>query len=758
MSNFEQPTPCVWCGLENPANSRFCIHCGRFRLIEAVCPACNAPNIEVDQRFCGECGNPLTQQTDTPTPITPPPATSQDIPAESAPSQSPPPVETPTTTSQEDAQTIPEEEITPEPEKDAPSPDISCVNCGRPRPHPEDRFCDQCGNPFDQDDQPPSHTPEKNVDEKDSDKKDGRSAETATTQSVASVPIQSRITSWVSDIDILAPPRALASQIAYSFNTTARYITLGDRLIIIDFRVEIILLSLILAIASWLRIANLGDSPTGIMVSELNYGMEALRIVGGDLIGKWSGLASGTPSGHVHWLALLFWLNGGDASTVLLRIASAIPSIGTVLIGYLLVRRFFGVPTALISATMFSFSFFLVVQSRLGLPMVLTVFMLMLSMQLLVMATDRRNWIIGAVAGLTFGIGIFSFKEYMLYFFIIWIITALVMLFKRMWQRWEIVAFLIASVVAAYPILQIYLGSSYLTDTLRYQYGFDFASALSDPFRYVSNVWRMFQFSYDPLPNYYIATDGVRAMSILFGIFRIIFWIGFLTVILSLKQRPYRLLLIAWIIAAVPTLLVQGNESSRYLIGFFFVLTIGAIGIRTVLAPIVVYVRLNLREIPLGKKWKQYAITSIAIVLVALLVSFFASNERDRYNDWEHGEALYRFHTDLTRSIRFLSNFESPPDIRFYSARHTWNDNGIRSFLAPDLDGIDGKEELVSGGDAPTYGGPIERETVYILMDDYFSLLNQIIETHPSGEVQEHFLPGTNNKATAFVSYTVSPQ
>lgn len=687
----------------------------------------------------------------------PPPATPQDIPAESAPSQSPPPVATPTTT-QEDAQTIPEEEITPEPEQDAPSTDISCANCGIPRPHPEDRFCDQCGNPFDQDDQPPSHTPGKNVDEKGSDKEDGRSAETATTQSVASVPIQSRITTWLSDIDILAPPRALASQIAYSFNTTARYITLGDRLIIIDFRVEIILLSLILAIASWLRIANLGESPLGLMENEVNYSLEALRIAGGDLIGKWSGLASGTPSGHVHWLALLFWLNGGDASTVLLRIASAIPGIGAVLIGYLLVRRFFGIPTALISATMFSFSFFLVVQSRLGLPMVLSVFMLMLSMQLLVMATDRRNWKIGTVAGLVFGIGIFSFKEYMLYFFIIWSIVALILLFKRMWQRGEIVAFLIVSVVAAYPILQIYLGSSYLTDTLRYQYGFDFASALSDPLRYVSNAWRMFQFSYDPLSNYYIATDGVRAMSILFGIFRIIFWIGFLTVILSLKKPPYRLLLIAWLIAAIPTLLVHGSESSRYLIGFFFVLTIGAIGIRTVLAPIVVYVRLNLREITVGKKWKQYAITSIAILLVALLVSLFASNERDRYNDWEHGEVLYYFHTDFTRSIRFLSNFESPPDIRFYSARHSWNHSGVKLLLVPDLDGIDGKEELVSGGDAPTYGGPIERETVYILMDDYFSLLNQIIETHPGGEVQEHFFSEPRDNLTAFVSYTVSPQ
>lgn len=112
------PTACVWCGLENPANSRFCIHCGRFRLIEAVCPACNAPNIEVDQRFCGECGNPLTHaapQIETPTPTTPPPPTPQDIPAESAPS--PPPTATPTTTTQEDVQNIPDEEITPEKER-----------------------------------------------------------------------------------------------------------------------------------------------------------------------------------------------------------------------------------------------------------------------------------------------------------------------------------------------------------------------------------------------------------------------------------------------------------------------------------------------------------------------------------------------------------------------------------------------------------------------------------------------------------------
>ena len=758
MSKFEQPTACVWCGLENPANSRFCIHCGRFRLIEAVCPACNAPNVEVDQRFCGECGNPLTHaapQIETPTPTTPPPATPQDIPAESAPS--PPPVATPTTTSQEDAQNIPDEEITPEPEKDAPSPDISCAKCGTPRQYPKDRFCDQCGNPFDQDDQPSSHTPEKNVDEEDSDKEDGRSSETETTQSIASVPIQSRIASWISNTDTIAPLRPLASQITYSFNTTARYIAFGDRLIVINFRVEILLLLLILAVTSWLRIVGLGDSPPGLLLDEANYGLEGLRIAAGEFIGKWTGIALGNPSGHVHWIALFFWLSGGEGygDVALLRLASAIPSIGCSILFYLLVRRFLGVPIALYSLAFFAFSFYIIVQSRLAFPMVHSVFMLLLAMLLLAIATERKNWVIGGAAGLAFGLGIFTFKAYLMFFLAMWGLVALIFVAGRMWKRRELITFLAVSIISAYPILDFYRGTDYLSTNLQSYYGVDIRSDLSNVFQYIPIAWKLFTFSYSPLTEYGSGPEGALLVSILSGVFSVFFLLGMAVSVLSLKKQSYQLVFIGWIVAALPALLIPGGEARRYLMGFFFVLLIVAIGLHAVISFIVASTWFNVRnKRSWTKKWKRYALTSGAMLTVAILVGIFAIGERDRYGDWEGSEELsFHGNIELVEAIKFVQELKGAPDVRFYSSRWFW-DFPPRLFLAPDIHGVNGSSEF--GGDG-TIGGPVERDTVFILLDRYMSLVPELRDRFPNGQLQEHSWRSPTGNPKSFITYVVSP-
>lgn len=750
MSNFEQPIACVWCGLENPANSRFCIHCGRFRLIEAVCPACNVPNVEVDQRFCGECGNPLTHaapQIETQTPITPPPDTPHDIPAESAPSQSPPP-----TTPQEDAQTIPEEEVTPEPH---PSPDISCANCGIPRPHPEDRFCDQCGNPFDQDDQPHSRTSTKNIDEEDSDKEDGRSSETETTQSVASVPIQSRIASWSSNTDTLAPLRPLASQIADSFNTTARYLALGDRLIVINFRVEILLLLLILAVTSWLRIAGLGESPPGLLGDEAVYGLEGLRIAAGEFIGKWTGVALGNPSGHVYWIALFFWLSGGEGygDIALLRLTSAIPSIGCSILFYLLVRRFLGVPIALYSLAFFAFSFYIIVQSRLTLSMIHSVFMVLLAMLLLVIATERKNWIIGGAAGLVFGLGIFTFKGYLIFFLAMWGLVALIFVAGRMWRRWELITFLAVSVISAYPILDYYWETNYLRNNLQ-TYGVDLYQGYPNPLRYIPIAWDLLLFSFQPISNQQLGGDGVIPRSILSGVFPIFFLLGMAIAILSLKKRSYQLFFLAWIVAAAPAVLLSGGESRRYLMGFYFVIIVASIGLHNVISFVVASMWLNMREISWPNKWKRYVLTSGAVLAVAILVGIFAIGERSRYGDWEgSGEVKFHYNVDLVNAASYIKSLGGEHHVRFYSGRWFWGYGPMR-FMAPEFEGIDGSEEF--GGDG-TVGGPVERDTVFILFDRYMSLVPELRDRFPNGQLREHFHQPPFSNGISFITYVVSP-
>ena len=48
---------CSECGVENPAQTRFCVNCGAEQA--SICPRCGAPG-QAGARFCGECGSPLS--------------------------------------------------------------------------------------------------------------------------------------------------------------------------------------------------------------------------------------------------------------------------------------------------------------------------------------------------------------------------------------------------------------------------------------------------------------------------------------------------------------------------------------------------------------------------------------------------------------------------------------------------------------------------------------------------------------------------
>jgi hypothetical protein len=52
---------CPACGGENPADARFCEHCGAAQV--AGCPACGATPSQPTARFCLNCGQSLTGGT-----------------------------------------------------------------------------------------------------------------------------------------------------------------------------------------------------------------------------------------------------------------------------------------------------------------------------------------------------------------------------------------------------------------------------------------------------------------------------------------------------------------------------------------------------------------------------------------------------------------------------------------------------------------------------------------------------------------------
>ena len=164
--------------------------------------------------------------------------------------------------------------------------------------------------------------------------------------------------------------------------------------------------------AVFLRMWNLEAVPNGVRGDETEMGREALRSVQGGDIGIRTGVTLGHPSGYTHWMALIFRIGGADVTTM--RLASAIPGILLVPVGYLLVRSLFPFRVAALTTTLLVLSFWFVIQSRTAFGAITSVYMAMLAIWLLLAAfRSGRNWV-AVVTGITRGLGLYSFKTFVM--------------------------------------------------------------------------------------------------------------------------------------------------------------------------------------------------------------------------------------------------------------------------------------------------------------------------------------------------------
>ena len=178
--------------------------------------------------------------------------------------------------------------------------------------------------------------------------------------------------------------------------------------------VEVTVVTVPTLAAVFMRMWNLEAVPNGAHGDETEMVLEALRSVQGGDLGIRTGVTLGHPSGYTHWMALIFRIGGADVTTM--RLASAIPGILLVPVGYLLVRSLFPFRVAALTTTLLVFSFWFAIQSRIAFGAITGVFMAMLAMWLLVAAfRSGSNWV-AVIAGVALGLGLYSFKTYLMYF------------------------------------------------------------------------------------------------------------------------------------------------------------------------------------------------------------------------------------------------------------------------------------------------------------------------------------------------------
>ncbi len=501
----------------------------------------------------------------------------------------------------------------------------------------------------------------------------------------------------------------------------------ADEEFVVPRRLEVGLVAAVTLAALFLRVWDLAGAPAGIHGDETELAMEAIRSLHGGDLGIWTGVALGHPAGYAHWMALIFRIGGADITTM--RLASAIPGVLIVPVGYLLVRALFPFRVALLSAVLLAFSFWFVIQSRIAFGSIAAVFMALLAVWLLLAAfQSRRGWV-AVAAGIALGLGLYSFKTFLLYFTGIWGVVLLSMVAdRRLGGNRELWLALGVSLLVGMPMLLHYATSGFIGPNLNDLYQVSLTSPTTWARIPQLAVNAVLLIHYPVQAN---ATDGAPAIPILPLVAAMLFWLGLVLAALYINHRRYLLLMAGWLIGMLPVVLVPGVESRRYLLGMFFVLVLVAIGIDALLVPLCRRIRGTLARGGLSIAAARRATFAVALSLAALIVVLFLVQNVREVNRWDDGDSVrWFFNYEFHQSLLFLRELDADSEIRFYSARYSF-DSSISQFLLPDASGANGSREFGGPGVLPL-DREMKRDTVFVFLDEYLHLSVALERQFPS--------------------------
>lgn len=215
---------------------------------------------------------------------------------------------------------------------------------------------------------------------------------------------------------VRSQPDALAGH-AGALRPGAAFAALAGRRALL---LEVAAVALIVLAALLFRTVNLSTLPAGFHGDEAVVGLEARRILDEGEIGVYSRRAAGQPTGPIYLVAPSIWLFGQTVFAV--RIVPALLGTLTVLALYIVLRRNFGIPVALVGASVLAAMNWHIHFARLGFPLEAWPLVAVLLAGAAVEAVRDTDWRWWAAAGALTALGIYVYNAHPL-------LAATVMLF-----------------------------------------------------------------------------------------------------------------------------------------------------------------------------------------------------------------------------------------------------------------------------------------------------------------------------------------
>lgn len=180
------------------------------------------------------------------------------------------------------------------------------------------------------------------------------------------------------------------------------------------FPVKDILIALLLMLVSVIpRVILIDQIPLGIHGDEAWTGIDAVKIMNGELVPAYSPSALGQPSGPAYLTALFFKLFG--VSVVSLRLSMAFFGVITIPLFYFFLKRLFGSTVSAIITLLFSFSMIHIHYSRIGFMLISAPFFVIGTLYFFSRFLTSKSYKSLILTGIFCGLGMYSYNSYILF-------------------------------------------------------------------------------------------------------------------------------------------------------------------------------------------------------------------------------------------------------------------------------------------------------------------------------------------------------
>jgi 4-amino-4-deoxy-L-arabinose transferase-like glycosyltransferase len=536
--------------------------------------------------------------------------------------------------------------------------------------------------------------------------------------------------------------------------------------------VDIAIVAAITALAGVLRLWHVGTIPLGLHGDEAWTGLDARRVVNEGWIGPYVPSALGQPTGPLYFTALLFKFMPDDTTTI--RMSMALFGVAAVPAAYLAFATMFNRTVAAFAAVMLATMAWHLHLSRTGFMVASWTLFECLTLWLLFIGLQRRQWWWFVAAGVAHGLGAYSYNAYMLFVPVPFVAIAWAIARdpdRTVRARTVVLGaiFALSALAVAMPLVRYILADMDRYEAHQRYVGLTHAQQWkdADTSGRIELVWdRAKEWNrglvYGGRPDYGdgLATQGHPVIQ---PVIYVLALVGLGMAVRHWRRPQYAVLIAAVLILPWGAFLTVNDGLFRR--------TLGLAPIAAVLAALPL-AAIWQRAWVLDPRWR--APVCAGVLLVPLFTGYDAV--RQYFGPVQDTQVIgYVYPYQLDAASRYLrDDMPEGSYVYWYSDRWSFNYE-TRRFLAPDALGVDRSPKFrplepgatresqmadpLSFSLDPALVDPAHREhAVFVFLDSYAERYQDVIAAHPGGQLIEQMRTRDGGRVEVlFRAYVVTP-